>query len=126
MKRQIAYLLGSAAALMAVNAVQAAPTTPSPTTAVQSYADLLEPVPAPMQALAMDDLAQSQQAKPLLQLAQYYHHHHHHHHHHHRYFGGFGVTIGPGVYAGPDCYIRRRVFVNRWGEEVVRRVRVCD
>jgi hypothetical protein len=33
---------------------------------------------------------------------------------------------GPYAYDyGPDCYIRRQVHVNRFGEEVIRRVRVC-
>jgi hypothetical protein len=34
---------------------------------------------------------------------------------------------GPYAYDyGPDCYIRRHVHINRFGERVIRRVRVCD
>ena len=52
---------------------------------------------------------------------------HGHHHHHHGFFPGFGITVAPPVYDdGPDCYIRRRVYINQWGERVVRRVRVCN
>ena len=37
------------------------------------------------------------------------------------YYGG-----GPYAYDyGPDCYLRRRVVINRWGERIVRRVRIC-
>lgn len=37
---------------------------------------------------------------------------------------------GPGYYGyapayGPGCYVRDRVFVNRWGHRVVRQVQVC-
>ena len=33
-----------------------------------------------------------------------------------------------GVYDdfGPECYLVRRVVINRWGYRVIRRVRVCD
>ena len=70
--------------------------------------------------------------------AQWHHHggfHHfggfHHGFHHH--FGprfGFAVGFGapyyaPYAYSGPDCFIRRRIFINRFGEQVIRRVRVC-
>jgi hypothetical protein len=38
------------------------------------------------------------------------------------YYGG-----GPYAYDyGPDCYIRRQSYINRFGERVVRHVRVCD
>jgi membrane protein DedA with SNARE-associated domain len=75
-------------------------------------------------------------------------------HHHHGgggfgpgFVGGFaagaaigsGAYYGGGYYGGPyaydygepyayasGCYIRRQVFVNRWGHRTVRRVRVCD
>lgn len=34
---------------------------------------------------------------------------------------------GPYAYAyGPDCYIRRRVFINRYGHRIVRHIRVCE
>ena len=47
------------------------------------------------------------------------------HHHHHGFRFGFGIAAPP-VYYGGDCYWRRTVHINRWGERVVRRVRVCD
>src|SRR3569833_1764595 len=31
-----------------------------------------------------------------------------------------------GYYGGPACYVRRHVVINRFGERIVRRVRVCD
>jgi hypothetical protein len=125
MKPHLAFLLGSAAVLITAGATQAAPAAPSTLPAAQSYADLLDPVANAGSVLVADDLARAQQPKPLLQLVQY--HHHHHHHHHHGFFPGFGITVAPRVYdEGPDCYIRRRVVINRWGERVVRRIRVCD
>jgi len=123
MKPHLAFLLGSAAVLVTAGTTYAAPAAPSTLPAAQSYADLLDPVTNAGSVLIADDLAQAQQPKSLLQLVQY----HHHHHHHHGFFPGFGNTVAPPVYdEGPDCYIRRRVFINRWGERVVRRVRVCD
>jgi hypothetical protein len=125
MKPHLAFLLGSAAVLLTAGATQAAPSAPSLVPGAQSYVDLLDPVPNAEAVLVADDLARAQQPKPLLKLVQY--HHHHHHHHHHGFFPGFGITVAPPVYdEGPDCYIRRRVVINRWGERVVRRVRVCD
>ena len=42
------------------------------------------------------------------------------------YYGGpYAYDYGPYAYAG-DCYVTRRVYINRWGEQRVRRVRVCD
>ena len=40
------------------------------------------------------------------------------------YYGG-GYYGGPYAYGG-YCYIQRRVFINRFGHRVIRRVRVCD
>src|SRR3954465_1980865 len=44
-----------------------------------------------------------------------------------------GLAIGAAPYYGAPyaygyggCYLRREGIVNRWGERVVRRVRVCD
>jgi hypothetical protein len=45
-----------------------------------------------------------------------------------------GTAIGarPYYYAGPyaydygGCYVRRRVVINRWGQRVIRHIRVCD
>lgn len=123
MKPYLAFLLGSAAVVLTAGASQAAAAVPSNIPAAHSYADLLDPVTDAGSVLVADDLARAQQPKPLLQLVQY----HHHHHHHHGFFPGFGITVAPPVYDdGPDCYIRRRVYINQWGERVVRRVRVCD
>jgi hypothetical protein len=42
------------------------------------------------------------------------------------YYGGpYGYYGGPYAYGG-GCYIERRVFINRWGHRMIRRVRVCD
>jgi len=68
--------------------------------------------------------------------AQWHHGGFHHfggfHHHGFHHFGprfGFAVGLGAPYYApyayGPDCFIRRHVFINRFGERVIRRVRVC-
>lgn len=59
--------------------------------------------------------------------------------HHHWHGGGWGPGFGAGLafgaapyyyrggpYAYGDCYIRRQVVINRFGERIVRRVRVCD
>ena len=126
MKSHMAFLLGTAAVLAVAAPVQAAPASPLP--AAQSYADLLEPVQNANEVLLADDLAQANQPQPLLQLAQWHHHHHryYHHHHHHGFFPGFGITVAPPAYYGGGCYYRRQVFYTRWGERVVRRVRVCD
>lgn len=56
-----------------------------------------------------------------------------HHGFHHRHFFGprFGFAIGAPYYAypayayDPDCFVRRRVFINRFGARVIRWVRVC-
>jgi hypothetical protein len=125
MKPYATFLLSTVAGLCIAGAAQAAAPAQIPLPPAQSYADLLEPVQNAEAALLADDIAHAQQQKPLLQLAQW-HHHHHHHHHHHGFFPGFGITIAPPVVYGPDCYWRRRVWVDRWGYEHVRRVRVCD
>lgn len=122
MKPYATFLLSTVAGLCVMGAAQAAPVQGS-LPAAQSYADLLEPVQNADAVLMADDMAQAQQQKPLLQLAQYHHHHHHHHHHGFRF--GFGFAA-PRAYYGGDCYIRREVHYNRYGERVVRRVRVCD
>ena len=42
------------------------------------------------------------------------------------YYGGpYAYDGGPYAYGG-GCYIQRRVFINRFGHRVIRRVRVCD
>ena len=42
------------------------------------------------------------------------------------YVGPERSFAAPRAYYGGDCYWRRTVHINRWGERVVRRVRVCD
>jgi|SRR6476646_2963251 len=46
----------------------------------------------------------------------------------------YGYSYGPYAAYGYDgfyddglvCYLRRHVVINRWGERIVRRVRVCE
>ncbi len=92
MDKKIAGLLGAVAGLASLGSAQAAvPATPPSAAAsdVQSYADLLTPVPNAVEQLKADNAARLQ--APTVQLAQYYHHHDHHHHyrrterHHHHY-----------------------------------------
>ena len=94
MDKRIAGLLGAAAALTSMTAVQAAaPTHGNELAPASSYRDLLDPVPNPLTALRADDarLAETP-AVGGTQVAQYHHHHHHHHHiiprrrrHHHHH-----------------------------------------
>lgn len=123
MRQYATFLLSTVAGLCLAGAAQAAPMQ-SPLPAAQSYTDLLEPVQDAGAVLMGDDMAHAQAQKPLLQLAQW-HHHHHHHYHHNGFRFGFGLAA-PHAYYGGDCYVRRVVHINRWGERVVRRVRVCD
>lgn len=86
MDKKIAGLLGAVAAVATVGGAQAstAPVQPSnDPMVVQSYADLLKPIPNAAAVLAADDarLTASQPTQEGVQVAQYYHHHHHHHHH---------------------------------------------
>ena len=69
-------------------------------------------------------MAHAQELKPLGHLA-LWNHHQHHHQHHTGFLFVFGLAA-PHAYYGGDCYVRRVVHINRWGERVVRRVRVCD
>lgn len=93
-----AVLLGGAAAVLTLNAAQAAPAARIAQPAAQSYADLLQPVPNAVAALQADEVARAQQPAKL-ELVRF-HHHHHHHHHHHGFFRG-GPRIGFGFYGGP-------------------------
>lgn len=130
MNKSIVGLLGGVAALVSLNGAQAATPREPGALNVRSYAELLEPIPNAVSLLVADDAARARYRPAGVQIAQYHHHHHHHHHQ----FGGFGfggIIGGPRVYSAPDyygedCYIRRQVIINRWGERVVRRVRVCD
>lgn len=130
MKAYKLFLMGTASAALTFTAAQAAPIFVSPVHDARSYSDLLNPVPDPESVLLSDELARSQ--PPKLDFVQYHHHHHHHHryyyhhhhrhHHHHHFRPGFGIVIGPDY---GDCYIRRRVYIDEYGERVVRRYRVC-
>ena len=91
MNKRIAELLGGVATLVTLNAAQAvAPTAGSQTDpfAVQSYAELLNPVANAVPLLIADDARRAQQRAFRRQFAQYHHHHHHHHH------NGFSTTTG--------------------------------
>lgn len=126
MKAYRLFLMGTAAAALTFTGAQAAPLFVSPANDAHSYSDLLNPVSDPETVLLSDELARSQ--SPKVERVQYHHHHHHHryyhhHHHHHHYRPGVGVIIGPGY---RDCYIKRRVYIDEYGDRVVRRYRVCD
>jgi hypothetical protein len=86
--------VSTAAALFALNSVNAASTAqtaPSVAPAVESCVELLEPVANASQILLADDPDRAQQ-KPPLQLVRW-----HHHHHHHDFFRGFGFGLGFGA-----------------------------
>ncbi len=93
MDKKIAGLLGAVATLGTFNAAEAAP-APAPTDVlrVNSYADLLEPIPNAVALLQVVDKFAPAPATENVQVAQFYHHHHHHHHHsfyrhhHHSYY----------------------------------------
>jgi hypothetical protein len=96
MEKKIAGLLGAVAALGTLNAAQASPPpaqNPSDALKVNSYAELLEPIPNA--AKVLQAIEEQQPVKPWednVQVAQYYHHHHHHHHgyyHHHHHHHGY-------------------------------------
>jgi hypothetical protein len=106
MDKKIVGLLGAAAALTAVSGVQAA-TAPQGTelAPATNYADLLQPVSNPVEALKADDARLGQQsaageqiAQISVQLGHHHHHHHHHrvivHHHHHHHHHHPAIIIG--------------------------------
>ncbi len=137
MTKTRALLLCSTAALLAfsANGQAATPAAVDSTAAlgansINSYADLLEPIPNAAAMLQADNLQRAQQApQARVHIAQYHHHHHSYHHHHHSHFpwGVFrGVVAPPPAYYARDCYWTwGRAYWNgyRW---VRRRVRVCD
>lgn len=102
MDKKIVGIVGALTAFGGVGVATAAPAQ-APTVAdvmeVQSYADLLQPIPNALALLQASDAAQKakEQAagdgedKANVELARYHHHHHHHwrrrhhHHHHHHY-----------------------------------------
>ena len=131
----MALLLCSTAALLTLNATgQAAPIESNATVAppVQSYADLLTPIPNAVEVLRADDAARLNQPRGRVQLAQYHHHHHHHHHHH--YHDAFPGAIIGGIIGGalaPRRYYEHCYWT--WGRPywngyrwVHPRVRDCD
>ena len=54
--------------------------------------------------------------------------------HHNRHFGHFNLVIDAGPryvvddygYDGGDCYVKKSKRYNRYGELVIRKVRICD
>jgi hypothetical protein len=106
MEKKVAGLLGAVAALGALNGAQAAPVpAPNPgppdTLKVNSYADLLEPIPNALKVLA--EIEAQAPVKPWednVKVAQFYHHHHHHgyYHHHHHGYGPRVIVVPPRRY----------------------------
>ncbi len=95
MDKTLAGLIGAAGLLAtSAQAAMAAPVTLSDAMQVQSYADLLKPIPNATALLKASDAAHARSteadAEDLGQdySVQWWHHrrHHHHHHHHHRYY----------------------------------------
>ena len=90
MEKKVAGLLGAVAALGALGSAQAAPASdPSPpdTLKVNSYADLLEPIPNALKVL--QEIEAQAPVKPWednVKVPPRRYHHHHHHHHHHGYY----------------------------------------
>jgi hypothetical protein len=101
MDKKIAGLLGAVAALTSLDAAQASPAPAQDALRVNSYAELLNPVPNAVQALLADDAARSKsEATGDVKLARHHHHHHHHHQHrrrhHHHHHHHHSMYIGPG------------------------------
>lgn len=129
MNNRIAILLSGVAAVLTLNAsTSATSATPSESMQsqnVQSYAELLKPIPNAVHLLQADDARLLQKSAADIRLARY-HHHHHHHHHHHGYFGR-GI-VSPYYYGGGpyNCYwVRGRPYWNGW-RWIRRPIRVCD
>ena len=109
MEKKIAGLLGAVAALGTLNAAQASPApapNPSDTLKVNSYADLLEPIPNAVKVLqAIEEQSPVKPWEDNVKVAQWYHHHHHHHHHgywrHHHGYYDRDYYYGPRVYVVP-------------------------
>lgn len=81
MDKKVLGLVGAITALGAPQAVQAAPAAhPTDVLKVESYADLLDPIPNAAHVLMAVDRANSSQPARIDNV-QYHHHHHHHHHH---------------------------------------------
>ena len=108
MDKSVLGLLGAVGALAVGGTAQAAshaPVSLDDVMRVESYADLLKPIP---NALVLhQQLAEAQDASPAtpdVMTVQYYHHHHHryyhrrfYHHHHHHHFVRHFLRHGIGV-----------------------------
>jgi hypothetical protein len=84
MQKKITGLLGAVAALGTLGIAQAAPAPapdPNEVLKVNSFAELLEPIPNATALLKAVDEQPSTRSTGNIQLAQHHHHHHHHHHH---------------------------------------------
>jgi hypothetical protein len=82
MYRKLIGMLGVVSAFMVPQAVSAAPAMDAHSALkVESYADLLAPIPNAATILTAVD-SESAANPSLIQKIQYYHHHHHHHHYH--------------------------------------------
>lgn len=83
MDKKVAGILGAVATLSSFSVADASPApAPGDVLRVNSYADLLEPIPNAVALLQAVDEAAPAQTTENVQLAQFYYHHHHHHHHH--------------------------------------------
>lgn len=121
MKFHVAALLSSTAVLVSLSATQAAPLQSSASNLeVQSFAQLLDPIPNALEKLQIDDLTR-REARPTLIPAQFYEHHHHHYHHHHHFddedadiIGGVlgGIPAPPGPASG--VLLDRRASLLGW------------
>ncbi|VTZ52310.1 conserved exported hypothetical protein [Methylocella tundrae] len=103
MDKKIIGLVGAMSALGALaQAANATPLSATEVLKVDSFGDLLEPIPNAIALLRVVDAAQAtasdeqSASKPAeAQLAQYYNHHHHHHHHHRAWRHAI-PPVGPG------------------------------
>ena len=100
MDKRLAGLIGAASAMVTISGAQPATAAAEPdiqnVMRVDSYADLLAPIPNARAVLEAVDAAAAKipataKADEAFdsKVAQYFyhdHHHHHHHHHHHRYY----------------------------------------
>jgi hypothetical protein len=101
MDKKIAGLIGAVSALASFDVAHAATTSHvQDVMTVNSYDDLLKPIPNAVETLKASNAVLAEQAASdngaKLEMAQYYHHHHHHHrffrpfyrhhHHHHHHF----------------------------------------
>ncbi len=89
MDRRIVGLVGALSTLAAPETVQATPAAApniNDVLRVQSYAELLDPIPNAVALLRAADAAPPPETSSVQLVQYYYHHHHHHHHHHHGYW----------------------------------------